>query len=134
MTTLDAKTIKEQGRLIKAWEVSDGAWYTNKYQIWKVGDKFFQIKDHVGNSFSCTCSYYGEVTEVEPIPEPTHICVIIGQQEGKAYIAQQASGTLEVLAEWATSYIREHNMLYRSYSQLVNQHLEAKFIPLQIDL
>ena len=135
METLDAKAIRAQGRLIKTWEVSDGPWYTDKYQVWKIEDKFYQIKDHEGNSFSCTCCRYGEVTEIYPIPEPTHICVIMGQQEGKAYIAEQKSGTLEELMDWATRYIQENNMRPSGcFHPAIDQHLQAKFVPLQIDL
>lgn len=98
---MEAQEIKRKGRLVKNWKVSDGSWYTDYYYIYEVEGKYYQIKNHEGNSFGCTGSKFGLVTEVEkPDPLPTHIGVILGIGDGRVWVEDQFQGVPDQIAEW----------------------------------
>lgn len=121
--------ILKEGRLIKSWHQMDGSWYEDHFRIYKVGDRYFEIKDHYSVSGTGTCSYWGKVTEIEPVEEPTHICLIVGQKNGEAWIQEQESGTPEELMDWAQNYIK--NTEGRGG---IWRNLTAKLIPIVKEL
>lgn len=124
---MTAEEIKEKGRLVKSWRRMDGSWYEDHFRIYKVGDKYYQIKDHECISFSGTCSYWGRVSEVENFVEPTHICVILGQKDGEVWLDAQEAGTPEELMDWGLNYIEKNG-----FRNGVNRHLVAKLLPIQL--
>lgn len=126
---MNAQEIREKGKLVKSWRRMDGSWYEDKYEIYQVGDKFYQIKDHVCVTSGGSMSYWGRVTEVAFTgPLPTHLAIIIGQRLGEAFIAAQRQGTAEELAEWAAEYMKENEI--GRYTRKP-QHLTLKMVPLE---
>ena len=126
---MEAIDIRTNGKLIKAWKEKDGAWYTNSYEVWKVGDKYYEIKNHECVTFAGTGSYWGKVTEIEkPTNVPTHLCIIFGQYRGEAYIAAQQQGTPEELAEWAAEYLKKEEIGYRGE----HRNLSVKVVELKL--
>lgn len=105
---MTAQEIRKEGRLVKTWEKPDGPWYTYYYQIWEVGDKYYQITDYIGNTLSCSMSKYGEVTEVEkPEPLPTHMGIILGVKRDEAWVEGKFQGTPDQIAEWYDTQLKE---------------------------
>lgn len=100
-TTLTAYDIRHNGKKIKSWEERDGSWYINRYEIWRLGEHYYQILDHDGVSLSCTGCVYGQISEVEkPEPVPTHLGILIAVKDGKAWVESQFQGTPDKIAEW----------------------------------
>lgn len=126
---MDAQEIRKQGQLVKSWKQMDGSWYEDSFEVYKVGDKFYQIKNHVCIASGGTMDYWDQVTEVALTgPLPTHLAVIIGQRLGRAFIAAQRQGTAEELAEWAAEYMKENEI--GRYTRKP-QHLTLKMMPLE---
>lgn len=128
---MEANEIRKNGKLVKTWKQMDGSWYEDSYEIWQVGDKYYQIKNHECVSFSGTGSYWGRVTEVVMnTPHPTHVGLIIGQDKGRAYIYRQMQGTPEELSEWAVEVIKKEGRGYRGE----DRHLIFKMMKLNFEL
>ena len=105
---MEAHEIREKGRLVKTWEKLDGSWYTDKYQIWEVQGKYYQIQDHECDSFSGTMAKYGMVTEIEkPEPLPTHMGIILGVHKGNAWVEDKFQGTPDQIADWYCHRVKE---------------------------
>lgn len=105
---MTAKEIRNVGVQVKSWSRPDGTWYVDQYQIWQVGDKFYQIHDHVGTSFGCTSSKFGMVTEVpQPEPLPTHMGIILGVRKGDAWVEDTFQGVPDAVAEWFNRKVQE---------------------------
>lgn len=98
---MTAQEIRKSGVQIKSWSQPDGSWYEDRYEIWQVGDKFYQIQDHVGRTYNSTMDKFGIVTEIEnPGPRPTHIGIILGVKKGDAWVEKTFQGTLDNITEW----------------------------------
>lgn len=105
---MEANEIRRTGQKIKSWSQPDGAWYHDDFEIWQVGDRFYQIQNHCSHSFSATLTFYGKVTEInEPVNKPTHIGVVLGSKDGKVWIVKQMQGTLEEIDTLYGNYIEK---------------------------
>lgn len=126
---MTAQEIRNRGRLVKSWEKPDGSWYTYYYQIWEVGDKYYQITDYIGNTLSCSMSKYGEVTEIEkPEPLPTHMGIILGVRKGEAWVEGKFQGTPDQIAEWYDTQLSEFQFNhYKRNNQYFLKIVELSF-------
>jgi len=70
---MTAQEIRQSGECIKKSARPDGYWYEDRYEIWKVGEKYFEIHDRLGASTKCTMEVRGEVTELDPLQILKHL-------------------------------------------------------------
>lgn len=66
---MTAQEIKKEGQFIKKWWEKDGEWYVYRFQVYKVGNKYYMIEDHVGVSYSCTREWKDRVIDLGENPE-----------------------------------------------------------------
>ena len=105
---MEAHEIREQGKKIKNWTAQDGAWYYDEFEIWQVGEKYYQIQDRYSHSFSATMTFFGKVTEIEkPKAIPTHIGIVLASKSGKVWIDKQMQGTLDEISDFYDIYIKK---------------------------
>lgn len=105
---MNANEIRRQGKKIKNWTAPDGAWYYDEFEIWQVGEQFYQIQDHCSHSFSATMTFYGKVTEIEkPKTIPTHIGVVLASKNGNVWIDKQTQGTLDEISDFYDIYTKK---------------------------
>lgn len=105
---MKAYEIRNRGKKIKNWTAPDGAWYYNEFEIWQVGEKYYQIQSHCSTSFSATMTFYGKVTEIEkPKNIPTHIGVVLTSKNGEVRIDKQIQGTLDEISDLYDTYIKK---------------------------
>lgn len=105
---MTAREIRSVGVQIKSWSQPDGCWYEDRYEIWQVNDKFYQIHDHVGTTLGCSMSKFGIVTEVtQPEPLPTHMGIILGVRKGDAWVEDKFQSIPDTIAEWYDRRVQE---------------------------
>lgn len=127
---MTAQEIRQIGKKIKNWTKPDGSWYYDEFEIWKVGEKQYQIQNHCSHSFSATMTFYGKVTELEQkMEEPSHVGVVLGMIDGTVKIVEQWQGTPDEIAEKYDAFLSfaDRNHRYDRFSYFNLKIMELQF-------
>lgn len=66
---MTAQEIRKEGQLIKDWWEKDGEWYSYHLKVYKVGNRYYMLQDHLGVSFACTREWKNRVIDLGENPE-----------------------------------------------------------------